>query len=139
MENIDSIITVIYCFLIGIIIAFVISLFTKGIYGKFVDALVKHGADSSDTAKTLAEINIKGNPLIYRALSHRTTLSSVVTCSNGDAEVSERRYFIAPQYIVKAQAIYGRDKLSPVSIIVALVIFAAILLLLQYTVPKFIS
>lgn len=139
LENIDSILTVVYCFLVGIIVAFVISLFTKGIYGKLVDALVRHGADSPDTAKDLKELGVKNNPLLDNALRRRTTLSSLVSCANSDSDVSERKYYILPQHRIKAQAIYGRDKLSPISTVIALVVFVAVLLLINYAVPKFIS
>lgn len=138
-ENIDGILTVVYCFLIGIIVAFVISLFTKSVYGKLVDALVKYDADSIDSAKTLKEIKIKRNLMISHALSRRTTLSSVISCANSDADESERRYYILPEHKIKAQTIYGRESISPISIIVAVVIFAVILILLEKVIPKFIS
>lgn len=138
-ENLDSIIVIVYCFIIGIVIAFALSLITKGVYGRFVDALVKNGADSADNAKTLEEIKIKGNTLLSRALSRRTTLSSLVSCNNKDSAEKERRYYIAPQHRVKAQALYGIEKLSIVSIIIAIVLFAVILMLFNYVIPQFIS
>lgn len=139
IENLDSIIVIVYCFMIGIVIAFALSLITKGIYGRFVDALVKNGADSSDSAKTLDEIKIKGNALLSHALSHRTTLSSLVSCDNKSSAEKERRYYIAPQHRIKAQALYGIERLSIVSVIVAIVLFAVILMLFNYVIPQIIS
>ena len=139
LENLDSIIIVVYCFIIGIVIAFALSLITKGVYGRFVDALVKNGADSPDTARTLNEIKIKNNRLLSHSLSHRITLSSLVSCTNGDAEENDRRYYIAPQHRIKAQALYGIERLSIASLVIAIVLFAVILLLFNYVVPKFIA
>lgn len=137
IENLDSIIVVVYCFIIGIVIAFALSLITKGVYGRFVDALVKNGADSPDSARTFDDIKIKNNFLLSLALSRRTTLSSLVSCANDGEE--NKRYYIAPQHRIKAQALYGIEKLSIVSLIIAVVLFVAVLLLFNYVVPKFIS
>ena len=45
-DNIDSVIVIVLCILIGIVIAFIYSLITRGIYGKFIDSLVKQNAES---------------------------------------------------------------------------------------------
>lgn len=138
-ENIDSIILVIYCFIVGVVIAFALSLITKGVYGRLVDALVKHGAESPESAVTLKDINIKSSRLLLYALSNRTALSSLVLCVNSEAELGNRRYYIEPQHRIKAQALFGAEKLSPLSLVIAVMLFAIILLLFQYVVPKFIS
>lgn len=137
VENINSIITVIYCFIIGIIIAFVISLLTKGIYGKFVDALIKNEANSEQTAKTFTELGIKNNIILCIALSHKTTLSSVISCDDKKTEIKNRRFYILPERQIKAQGIFGTEKLSLVSLAVAVLLFAGILILIQYVLPRF--
>ena len=136
-ENINSILIVVYCFIIGIMIAFIYSLTTKAIYGKLVDALVKAEADSPEKAKSLSELGIKDSFILRLALSRRTTLSSLVS-STGDGEINGRGFYVLPEHQIKAQGLYGIDKLSPLSVIIAIVLFAIILFVFHYVVPRFI-
>lgn len=136
-QNIDSILIVVYCFIIGIMIAFVYSLTTKAVCGRLVDALVKAGAESPEKAKTLGELGIKKNVILNLAFSRRTTLSSLIG-ADGDGEITDKRFYILPEHQIKAQGLYGAEKLSPISIVAAIVLFAALLFVFHYVVPRFI-
>ncbi len=133
IENIDGIVVVIYCFIIGIVIAFAISLVTKSIYGRLVDALVRNLANSPDNAKTLDEIGIKKNFLLDSALSQKTLLSSLIKSDDGI------RFYILPEKQKKAQSLFGTEKLSLWSIVIAVLLFAVIFILFHYAVPKFLN
>ncbi len=133
IENIDSILIVVYCFIIGIVIAFAISLATKSIYGKLVDALVHNSANSPDCAKTFEELGVKNNFIISSALSHKTVLSSLINSDDGI------RFYILPEKQKKAQSLFGKEKLSVWSIVIAVLLLALIFLLFHYAVPKFIK
>ena len=135
-ENIDSIIIIVYCILIGIVAAFAISLITRSIYGKFVDALIRGEANSKDKAKTFSELGLKCNFLIVTALSRKTILSSLISCDNKEQEAEKRRFYILPEHQVKAQALYGIEKLSPLTVVIAIILLAAIFVFFQYAVPK---
>ncbi len=139
VENIDGIITVVYCIIIGIIIAFAASLITRAVYGKLVNALIKSGADSEINAKTFSEMGIKKNFLLLYAMSHKTTLASLISSDSDKLPAEERHYYILPEHQIKAQGLFGTEKLSPLSLAIAVLLFALILIIFQYAVPKFIK
>lgn len=135
-ENIDSIIIIIYCILIGIGVAFVAALITKGIYGKFIEALLSASCDCEVNAKTLDELGVNKSFLLMRALRHRTTLSSLVSCDDEKLKAEYRRYYILPEHQIKAQGIFGTERLTPLTLAVTVILFAIIVVLLQFVVPK---
>ncbi|MBR6633753.1 MAG: hypothetical protein IKL05_05575 [Clostridia bacterium] len=136
VENIDSIIIIIYCILIGIVIAFIASLLTKGIYGRFIEAMLSNSCDCEVNAKTLDELGIKKSILLINALQRRTTLSSLVSCDDEKLKAEYRRYYILPEHQIKAQGIFGTERLTPLTLAVTVILFAIIIILLQFVVPK---
>ena len=135
-DNIDSVIVIVYCVLIGIVIAFIFSLLTRTVYGKFIDALVRENASSEASAKALSELGIKNNFMLLFALEHKTTLSSLISCDNPKDNKENRRYYLKPENQIKAQGIYGRDKMTPISVGVAVLLIVAIAIFLHYAIPK---
>lgn len=136
-ENINSIMIVVYCILGGMIVAFVASLLSRRIYGRLVDAIIKADADSAESAKTLDELGVKCNAFLRRKLSGTNVFTSLVSSDNDKVTVEKRRFYIAPEHQIKAQGLYGIQKLSPVTIVGAVVLFAIILVFFQYIVPRF--
>ena len=130
MENINSIMIVVYCILGGLIVAFVVSLLGRGIYGRLVDAIIKADADSVESAKTLDELGVKSNAFLRRKLSGKNVFTSLVSSDNDKVTVEKRRFYIASEHQIKAQGLYGIQKLSPVTIVGAVVLFAIILVFL---------
>jgi len=137
IENINSIMVVVYCLLGGMIVAFAVSVVTRRIYGRLIDAIIEAEANSPDSAKTLEELGVKSNFLLNRALSKKTVLSSLVSGDSDKAPVESRRFYILPEHQIKAQGLYGAQKLSPAALVGAVVLFAVILLFFQYLVPNF--
>ena len=135
-DNIDSVIVIVYCVLIGIVIAFIFSLLTRTVYGKFIDALVRENASSEASAKALSELGIKNNFMLLFALEHKTTLSSLISCDNAKDNKENRRYYLKPENQIKAQGIYGRDKMTPISVGVAVLLIVVIAIFLHYAIPK---
>ncbi len=135
IDNIDSIILIIYCIVIGIIIAFVYSLITKSIYGRLVDALVKASAENEASARSLGELGVKNNPLISLALKRKTVLSSLISCDDETADIEKKRFYILPEHKLKLQSIYGREKLSLKSIVITVILLAVLFVVFQYVIP----
>lgn len=137
-NNLDSIAFIIYCLVIGIICAFVSSLFTRGVIGKLVDRLIEEAADNPINAKTLDELGVKCGFILRYALTHKTVLSCLVSCDDEKEALEKRHLYIFPENQIKAQSLYGRQKLSPWSIVVAIVLFSAMLVLVNLIVSKII-
>lgn len=138
VDNFEGIIVVLYCLLLGMTIAFAVSFFTRAVYGKFVDALIKEAADNEVSAKTLSELGLNKNFLLVHALSRRTTLSSLVSCDNHKLKADERHYFILPENQIKAQSLFGTEKFAPLTLLTAILLFVIIVVVYVYFVPKMI-
>lgn len=117
--------------------AFVASLVSRRIYGRLVDSIIKADADSVESAKTLAELGIKSNAFLRRKLSKKNVFTSLVFSDNDKVEVEKRRFYITPEHQIKAQGLYGAQKLSPAAIVGAVVLLVIILVFFRYVVPRF--
>lgn len=124
----DTIIFVVYSITVGIVVAFIWSLLTKAIFGRLVDALIKNGAESEATAKTFDELGIKPNRIILFSLDEKRTLGRLI-------KKSGEGYFLPPETRLKAQSLYSCEKITPITVIVTFLLFAAIILLCNYVIP----
>ncbi len=126
--NADTVIFVVYSLTLGIVAAFIWSLITKAIYGRLVDALIKSGAESETTAKTFDELGIKKSPLLVFSLGEKRALGKLI-------KKSGEGYYLPPETRLKAQALYSSEKITPITVIVTFLLFAAIILLCNYVIP----
>ena len=127
----DTLILIVYCLCGGILLAFVWSIITKAIYGKLIDELIKNECEDLLSAKTFEELGIKKNFLIENALKKNHTLDRLLCEDNS-------RYYLPKENKLKAQCLYGRERISVVSIIVTFLLFIAIVLVCNYIIPNII-
>lgn len=125
----NTLILIIYCLTGGIVIAFIWSLITKIIYGKLIDALVREDCENEQTAKGLEELRIKKNFLLSFSLREGKTLSKLISRAEGE------RYYLLPEKKLKAQCLYGRERVSIITVITTFLLFAAIMVICTYLVP----
>lgn len=124
----DTLIFVIYCLTVGIVLAFLWSLVTKAVYGKLIDALIKNECETPESAMTLEELDIKRNLLIDRALTKNRALDRLLKEENG-------RFYLPAENKLKAQCLYGRERISVVTLIVAFLMFFAVVMICNYVIP----
>ncbi|MBQ7897114.1 MAG: hypothetical protein IJ323_01690 [Clostridia bacterium] len=124
----DTLIFVIYCLTVGIVIAFVWSLITKAVYGKLIDALIKNECETPDSAMTLDALGVKNNLLLSRALTKNRALDRLVKEENG-------HYYLPVENKLKAQCLYGKERVSVVTVIVAFLLFFAVVMICNYVIP----
>lgn len=124
----DTLIFVIYCLTVGIVLAFLWSLVTKAVYGKLIDALIKNECETPESAMTLQELDIKRNLLIDRALTKNRALDRLLKEENG-------RFYLPAENKLKAQCLYGRERISVVTLIVAFLMFFAVVMICNYVIP----
>ncbi len=126
--NADTVIFVVYSLTLGIVAAFIWSLITKAIYGRLVDALIKSGAESEATAKTFEELGIKKSRILTFSLDEKRALGRLI-------KKSGESYYLPPETKLKAQSLYSSEKITPITVIVTFLLFAAIILLCNYVIP----
>ena len=124
----DTLIFVIYCLTVGIVLAFLWSLVTKAVYGKLIDALIKNECETPESAMTLEELDIKRNLLIDRALTKNRALDRLLKEENG-------HFYLPAENKLKAQCLYGRERISVVTLIVAFLMFFAVVMICNYVIP----
>ena len=125
----DTLITIIYCLTGGIVVAFIWSLLTKAVYGKLIDALIKNECESEESAKTLEELSIKLNFIMSASLKKGRALDRLLSKTEGE------RYYLAPENKLKAQCLYGRERVSVLTVIFTFLLFGAVLAICTYIVP----
>ncbi len=121
-------------FIIGILIALAVHVFSRHFWGKFLKALFDNGACNEESAVKLSDIGYEKNFLIKYALSHKTTVSFIVgkvLSENKD----NTKYYIPEEKSRKAEALYRADGLSLRSFVALIVVLVAVLLLCKYVVP----
>ena len=125
----NTLILIVYCLCGGIFLAFVWSVITKAVYGKLIDELIKNECEDLLSAKTLDELGVKKNFLLANALKKNHSLDRLLCVDNS-------RYYLPKEKKLKAQCLYGREKISLVSIIVTFLLFIAIVLACNYIIPN---
>lgn len=128
MTNAETLILIVYCLSGGILLAFIWSIITKAIYGKLIDALVINECETPESAKTLEELGVKRNILIDNALKKGRALDRLLKEENG-------RYYLPSENKLKAQCLYGREKISLISIAITFVLFLAIIVICNKIIP----
>ena len=125
----DTLILIIYCLTFGIVVAFVWSLVAKAVYGKLIDELIKNECESEKSAKTLAELSIKRNFILTASLKKGRTLDKLLTKTQGE------HYYLSPENRLKAQCLYGRERVPVLTLIFTFVLFGAVLAICTFVVP----
>lgn len=125
----DILIFAIYTFSCGIVVAFVLSLITKALYGKLIDALVKNDCESENSAKSFEELGVKNNFFIDFSMKKNRALSRLVQKSE------DGKLFLPPENKLKAQSLYGSERISPLTIAVIVLLFVAVVLVCRYVIP----
>ncbi len=125
----DTLILIIYCLTYGIVAAFIWSLITKAIYGKLIDELIKNECESESGARTLEELNVKRNFILSASLKKGRALDKLLTKTEGE------RYYLSPENKLKAQCLYGRERVSVLTVIFTFILFGAVLAICTYVVP----
>lgn len=136
IENLQIITGIVFCLIAGILIAFFWNFLTRLLFGRLVAGLMEKGAESEESAVTLEELGIKNVGLIRFALSRKSTLSKLVGVKLPDGE-GERKYFLPSEKRDKAKSIYGAQQGTLLSLVIALVLIALLVVLLTYVLPEF--
>lgn len=101
----------------GMIIAIIAAYLIKRTVGKFVKKLLSSGADSEETAKSLADLGYGKSFAVRNAM--RGTLKNIVSVTE------DGKYYIAPEKSFRAETQYAPDGIS-----VALIVISAILIII---------
>ena len=121
-------------FVIGILIALAVHIFSRHFLGGFLKALNDKGACNEDSAIKLSDIGYQKNFLIKYALSHKTTVSFIVAKIPSDTK-DDTKYYIPEEKSRKAEALYRSEGLSPRAFVALIIVLLAVLLLCKYVVP----
>lgn len=119
-------------FIIGILFALAVHVFSRHFWGRFLKALNDKNAFDEGSAVTLSDIGYKKSLLIKYALSHKTTVSFIV----GKVEAKpDTKYYIPEEKRRKAEALFRSDGLSLRSFITLVIVLIAVLAICKYALP----
>lgn len=121
---------------IGIALAALFAFYQRAVPGGFVRALLAAGANSEETAKTRAEAGFAKTPFLSRELRDGSFLRRVVRVAEGDGEP---RYYIDETDRIRAEVRYDGRGSGLVSLLLTLVLTAALSLLLIRLTPAILS
>lgn len=125
----DTLILIIYCLTFGIVVAFIWSLLTKAIYGRLIDELIKNECESESSAMTLQELSIKKSFFLSASLKKGRALDKLLSKAEGE------RYYLSPENRLKAQCLYGRERVSVLTLIFTFILFGAVLAICTFVIP----
>lgn len=121
---------ILFPMLAGIIIACLAITVTKAVYGKFIRAVIKSGAESPETAKTADEIGVQPNFLIRQRLKRETSgLRKIISVTE------DGKYYIIPKMQSRAEKVYDPRDASPAGIFLVTLAMIALVLILLKIVP----
>ena len=133
MINETNIGTILFFFIVGIIIALFTQMLTKKLYGRFLKTLITQSAHDELFSKTLEDVGFEKNIAIRTALRRKTTLSLIVEKTVD--ENGKERYFIPEERIKKAEALYRSDTFTLATFLVFVACLAAIFFICKYAIP----
>ena len=108
--------SVIWPMIVGVFIAMLISYFNKKTIGRLVKKLLKSGAKSPETAKSLSELGFSEKSFSY-ALRPSSTLSSLIIKDD-----STSKLYIPEDKAYRAETTYSPDGTRVLTIILAAVL-----------------
>ena len=120
--------TGIYSILFGIVIALVANILSRTFLGAFVDSLLSRKATSPDKALSFEELKVKETLILKLSLRCNKTLRRMIKREND-------RWYAEEKYAEKLRNMYGREKFSLLSLILTLIMFAAVILIVNYVLP----
>lgn len=153
------IVVLLFCMTVGLIVASIAIYRQKRIEYVMAKQLIRHGADSRENAKTVAELGLDGNRAICRALRRNAKIGHFiarvgeVVYSYEDyvalqkakklpkdvVDLTEERFFIAPDAKDRAVAIYERATVSISQPIFAIVLLVAVFFALTFSMPSILT
>lgn len=149
---------------IGVILATVAMFCHKYFLGSFIEKMVKAGAESPETAKSLEELSCKNNFMVKLAISDGKPLRKVLGfCVDGETvedpftplprrkwgklgkkdltrkDLSGVKFYILPDKKHQATTRFDTKGSSPVSLIISLVLITVLFFLLKDFLPDLIK
>ncbi len=113
---------IIWAMIAGFAVSFFAMYYKRRVIGSFVRALREAGADSPETAKTLAELEQEHNVSVISNLKKSASLRRMITIYNEETETEDpnpkkgnesikidenTRFYIAPEAITRSRVQYG--------------------------------
>ena len=91
---------------LGILAASVVAIFQKKVVGRFMRALIKAGATSPETAKSLSELSLEKSGVIKHELSHASVSRKMVGIVEGNTVTTYTEELAAafPEYAAEIRA-----------------------------------
>ena len=144
----------------GVVLACLLALYEKRVIGKFVRTLLQKGALSPETAMTLADLGYEKNPFIKRSLRGKTALSTLVYIPGEEHGLPEdpasdeelhpipairgkldftgtnTKFYIPAPLRHRAAIRFEQHGTHLMSVVVAIILFAAVAILLVWGLPK---
>lgn len=157
--SLEMVITAIF---IGAVLAAFAAVYNKRILGNFVWALLKSGATSKETAKTIYELKFEKNPFLRGALRDGTTFRRTVLSTDDvvqeptdnetekgrkkeninprrPIELKTARFYIPEQRRYRAEIRYHRKGTDWITFTLSVLIFAALAVGVYYILPEILT
>lgn len=153
----DSTEVILWSAFIGVILATIAMFCHKYFLGTFVSKLVKEGADSPESAKSLEELSFKHNFVIKSAISDGKPLRKMLGYRLGEEtfedpfaplprkkkgkhgfsrkDLSEAKFYLLPEKKHQATTRFDAKGSGPVTLIVCLVLIVAAFFLFKDIIP----
>lgn len=124
---------------IGIILAALYAAYQRGVVGKPVRALLRAEALSPDSAKSLSELGLAGNPFVCFELAHNRVLKSLIRELPAAGDEEEPRYYIPEELKYRADVRFDAKGNGVAALILTAAVAAGLALALIALLPGFLS
>lgn len=139
IQNNPTLALILYPMLIGLIIGVMVVLFNKQVIGKLVKKLLDDKISTDGTAKTLEELGFGKSRTLKFLLRDGTTLRKMVKTAENDGKTSAPRYYIPEDCAYRAEVTYNPDGSSVITVVIAIIMFAALTLIMMTLIPDLIQ
>ncbi len=118
---------IVWALMIGFIVAIIVTVANKLVIGSLVRALLDSGANSPETAKSARELG-KTNIFLKFFLRPKGTLRNTVTVCKVKVKTDRlsRPLYIKDENRHKAESIYSKKGVNPVTVILAIIAVVAV-------------
>ena len=126
----DYLIFIIYSVSGGILLAFIVSLILKALFGSFIEALINKNAFDESSAKTLEELEIKSNKMLLFAIKKNSSLKKLICITDSN------RYYLPNENKLKAERFYLRENFSLLTVIILTALVAVVYFICDKVIPN---
>ncbi len=140
-NSITTLNIIVWSLFIGFVIAIIITVYNKIFVGAFVRGLIERNAFTEETAVAASELEY--SRLVIPFLKNGAVLRRMITVAGADKQpktvTTQNKLYIKEEYLKKADTIYKKTDLTPMSVLIGIGVLVIVVLLSLTVIPTLVG